>query len=79
MAGRKNWDQIKSERLSTPSARVGHERARRAFELAEEIRPFARLRDSVRLSSRDVSAARNPRWRGSKQAVWHQRSKPCSE
>ena len=49
---RKNWDQVKVERLATDAARDGYERARRAFEMGERVRL---LREEHGLSQRELA------------------------
>ncbi len=38
MVKRKSWTEVRGKRLANPAATAGHERASRAFELAEEVR-----------------------------------------
>lgn len=52
MASRKSWNQIRERRLARPAAKAGYERARRAFELAEEIR---NLREASGLSQAELA------------------------
>lgn len=52
MGKRKNWDEMKRRRLATTTAKAGYERARRAFELAEEIRG---LRERIGLSQAELA------------------------
>lgn len=53
MANRKSWNQIRDRRLSKPAAKAGYERARRAFELAEQVRA---LREAKGLSQSELAA-----------------------
>ena len=44
MTKRKTWSEIRDRRLSKPAAKAGYERARRAYELAEEVRTLRQAR-----------------------------------
>jgi ribosome-binding protein aMBF1 (putative translation factor) len=52
MASRTSWNQIRERRLAKPAARAGYDRARRAFELGEEVR---RLREAAGLSQMELA------------------------
>src|SRR6266516_4386101 len=52
MTKRKSWSEVRDKRLSKPAARAGYERARRAFELAEEVRT---LREKSGLSQAELA------------------------
>lgn len=52
MAKRKSWSEVRDKRLAKPAAKAGYDRARRAFELAEEVR---RLREARGLSQADLA------------------------
>jgi transcriptional regulator with XRE-family HTH domain len=49
---RKNWDQVKAERLATSAAAEGYEHARRAFQMGERVRL---LREEHGLSQRELA------------------------
>lgn len=52
MAKRKSWSEVRDKRLSKPAAKAGYERARRAFELAEQVRE---LREAKGLSQSELA------------------------
>lgn len=52
MANRQSWSEVRGKRLSKPAAKAGYERARRAFDLAEEVR---RLREGKGLSQSELA------------------------
>ena len=52
MASRKSWNRIRDRRLAEPAAKAGYERARRAFELGEEVR---RLREATGLTQLELA------------------------
>jgi transcriptional regulator with XRE-family HTH domain len=52
MASRKSWSEMRVKRLSRPGAKAGYERARRAFELAEQVR---QLRETKGLSQAELA------------------------
>ena len=52
MAKRKSWNEVRSKRLADPAAKAGYERARRAFELAEEVRS---LREAKGISQSELA------------------------
>lgn len=52
MASRKSWNQIRQRRLAKPEAKAGYERARRAFELGEEVR---HLRDAAGVTQAELA------------------------
>lgn len=52
MANRKSWNQIRDRRLTRSAAKAGYERARRAFELGEEVR---RLREATGLTQVELA------------------------
>jgi transcriptional regulator with XRE-family HTH domain len=49
---RKTWKELRDERLKSPEARTGYERARKAFELAERVRE---LREAQGLSQSELA------------------------
>lgn len=52
MTKRKNWSEVRDKRLSKPAAKAGYERARSAFELAEQVR---QLREAKGLSQAELA------------------------
>ena len=52
MSRRDRWEKLRQDRLAAPAASAGYERARRAFELGEEIRA---LREMQRLSQSELA------------------------
>lgn len=52
MARIKSWAQIRDQRLAKPAAKAGYARARRAFELGEEVR---RLREATGLTQSELA------------------------
>lgn len=52
MSNRKTWNEVKDKRLVKPSAKAGYERARRAFELAEQVRA---LREGQGISQSELA------------------------
>lgn len=52
MASPKSWRDIRSKRLSEPEAKAGYARARRAFELAEQVRA---LREDKGMSQAELA------------------------
>lgn len=52
MSKRKSWADIRDRRLAKPAARAGYERARRAFELAEQVRA---LREAKGISQSELA------------------------
>lgn len=52
MRRRQDWDALRQDRLAAPAARAGYERARRAFELGEQIRA---LREAHGLSQTELA------------------------
>lgn len=52
MTSRANWSDVRGRRLPTPGAKAGYEGARRAFELAEQVR---QLREARGLSQAELA------------------------
>lgn len=52
MTKRKSWSEVRDKRLAKPAAKAGYERARRAFELAEQVRE---LREARGLSQSELA------------------------
>jgi HTH-type transcriptional regulator / antitoxin HipB len=52
MSRRNRWEELRQERLAAPGASAGYERARRAFELGEQLRA---LREAQRLSQSELA------------------------
>lgn len=52
MRNRQNWSQLRAKRLSDPAAKAGYERARLAFDLAEQVRA---LRHDKGLSQEELA------------------------
>jgi transcriptional regulator with XRE-family HTH domain len=52
MSRRNRWDELRQDRLAAPAASAGYERARRAFELGEQLRA---LREAQRLSQSELA------------------------
>lgn len=52
MTSRANWSDVRGRRLPTPGAKAGYERARRAFELADQVR---QLREARGLSQAELA------------------------
>jgi transcriptional regulator with XRE-family HTH domain len=52
MAKRKSWGEVRNKRITKPAAKAGYERARRAFELAEQVRS---LREARGLSQSELA------------------------
>lgn len=49
---RRNWKDLRSERLAAPEAREGYWRAQRAYQIGQEVR---RLREGAGLSQRQLA------------------------
>jgi ribosome-binding protein aMBF1 (putative translation factor) len=52
MGKRRAWSEVRDKRLAKPAARAGYERARRAFELAEQVRT---LREAQGMSQSELA------------------------
>jgi len=52
MNRRNRWDELRRDRLASPAASAGYERARRAFELGEQLRA---LREAQHLSQAELA------------------------
>src|SRR5436309_2611266 len=52
MSHRNRWDELRQDRLASPAASAGYERARRAFELGEQLRA---LREAQHLSQAELA------------------------
>ena len=52
MGRRDRWDELRHDRLAAPAASAGYERARRAFELGEQLRA---LREAQHLSQAELA------------------------
>jgi ribosome-binding protein aMBF1 (putative translation factor) len=52
MNARTSWASVRDRRMSSPAAKAGYERARRAFELGAEVR---RLRESKGMSQAELA------------------------
>lgn len=52
MSSRKSWSDLRRRRLEKPTARVGYEKARLAYELGRQVRE---LREAHRLSQRQLA------------------------
>ena len=52
MGKRKSWREVRDKRLAKPGAKAGYERARRAFELAQQVR---KLREAQGLSQAELA------------------------
>ncbi|HEX2157807.1 MAG TPA: helix-turn-helix transcriptional regulator [Actinomycetes bacterium] len=52
MNRRNRWDELRRDRLASPAASAGYERARRAFELGEQLRA---LREAQHLSQSELA------------------------
>ena len=52
MSRRDRWEELRQDRLASPAARAGYQRAQRAFELGEQLRA---LRELQRLSQSELA------------------------
>ena len=52
MSRRDRWEELRQDRLAAPAASAGYERARRAFELGEQLRA---LREAQHLSQSELA------------------------
>ena len=52
MPRRDRWEELRQDRLASPAASAGYERARRAFELGEQLRA---LREGQHLSQAELA------------------------
>jgi len=52
MSRRNRWDELRQDRLASPAASAGSQRARRAFELGEQLRA---LREAQHLSQAELA------------------------
>jgi HTH-type transcriptional regulator / antitoxin HipB len=52
MSRHERWDDLRRERLASPAAGAGYDRARRAFELGEQVRA---LREAQHLSQAELA------------------------
>jgi HTH-type transcriptional regulator/antitoxin HipB len=52
MSRRNRWDELRQDKLASPAASAGYERARRAFELGEQLRA---LREAQQLSQSELA------------------------